>query len=125
MIEHGSMLRRAGHPREARDLFRRAGELAGPAGGVWLARRAGEELAAAGGRRRTRRGAQELTPQEQRIARLAATGASDKDIATHLTVSVRTVRTHLEHVYAKLGVHSRRELMAMGERLEAVLGRRG
>jgi LuxR family transcriptional regulator, maltose regulon positive regulatory protein len=55
-------------------------------------------------------------PQERRIARLAATGASDRDIAAHLVVSVRTVRTHLEHIYTKLGIHSRRELMAMGER---------
>jgi DNA-binding NarL/FixJ family response regulator len=99
--------------------------VAGAAGGTWLARRAAEELAAAGGRNRARRGAEELTPQEARTARLAATGASDKDIAAHLAVSVRTVRTHLEHVYAKLGLHSRRQLMAMGDRLEAVIGRKG
>lgn len=123
LIEHGAMLRRDGRAREARESLKRAGELAESVGAVWLGRRAGEELAAAGGRRRSRRGAQELTPQEQAISRLAATGASDKDIATHLAVSVRTVRTHLEHVYAKLGIHSRRELMAMGERLEALIGR--
>jgi DNA-binding CsgD family transcriptional regulator len=122
MIEHGTMLRREGRPREARDVLRRAGELADAVGGVWLARRAGEELAAAGGRRRLRRGPRELTPQEHRIARLAATGASDRDIATHLVVSVRTVRTHLEHIYAKLGMHSRRELMAMGDGLEELAG---
>ena len=125
LIEYGSMLRRDGNPRDAREMLRSAGEVAEAGGGIWLARRAGEELAAAGGRRRIRRGAQELTPQEQRIARLAATGASDKDIATHLTVSLRTVRTHLEHVFAKLDIHSRRELMAMGERLEDVIGRKG
>jgi DNA-binding CsgD family transcriptional regulator len=116
LIEQGSMLRRDGRPLEAREALRRAAEVAETVGAVWLARRAGEELAAAGGRRRLRRGTQELTPQEQRIARLAATGASDRDIATHLVVSVRTVRTHLEHIYTKLGIHSRRELMAMGER---------
>lgn len=125
LIEHGTMLRRDGRPREARESLRRAGELAESVGATWLARRAGEELGAAGGRRRSRRDAQELTPQEQAIARLTATGASDKDIAAHLSVSVRTVRTHLEHVYAKLGIHSRRELMAMGERLEAFIGRKG
>jgi DNA-binding CsgD family transcriptional regulator len=116
MIEQGSMSRRDGRPLEARESLRRAAEVAESVGGVWLARRAMDELAAAGGRRRLRRGASELTPQEQRIARLAATGASDRDIATHLVVSVRTVRTHLEHIYTKLGIHSRRELMAMGER---------
>lgn len=123
MIEHGTMLRRDGRPLEARGSLRRAGELAESVGATWLARRAGEELAAAGGRRRSRRGAQEFTPQEQAIARLAATGASDKDIAAHLVISVRTVRTHLEHIYAKFGIHSRRELMAMGERLEGLIGR--
>jgi DNA-binding CsgD family transcriptional regulator len=122
MIQHGAMLRRDGRPREARESFRLAGELAQSVGALWLAGRAGEEFAAAGGRRRTRRGAQDLTPQEQRIARLAATGASDKDMATHVGVSVRTVRTHLEHIYAKLDVHSRRDLMAMGERLEVLIG---
>lgn len=116
LIEQGSMLRRDGRPLEARESLRRAAEVAESVGAVWLARRAMDELAAAGGRRRLRRGAQELTPQEERIARLAATGASDRDIATHLVVSVRTVRTHLEHIYTKLGIHSRRELMAMGER---------
>jgi DNA-binding CsgD family transcriptional regulator len=118
MIDHGTVLRHNGRPREARESFRRAGELAESVGAIWLARRAGEELATAGGRRRGRREAQQLTPQERRIARLAATGASNKDIATHLTVSVRTVRAHLEHIYAKVGIHSRRELMTMGEGLE-------
>jgi DNA-binding CsgD family transcriptional regulator len=123
MIEHGSALRRDARPREARDSFRRAAARAEAGGGEWLTRRARDELAAAGGRRRAQRGADELTPQEQRTARLAATGASDKDIAAHLAVSVRTVRTHLDRVYAKLGVHSRRELMTMGDRLETVIGR--
>jgi ATP/maltotriose-dependent transcriptional regulator MalT len=125
LIERGSMLRRDGRPREARESFRTATELAESVGAAWLARRAVEELAAAGGRRRVRRAAHELTPQEQRIARLAATGASDRDIASHVAVSVRTVRTHLEHIYAKLGIHSRRELMAMGDRLEDLTGPKG
>jgi DNA-binding CsgD family transcriptional regulator len=121
-IEHGGMLRRDGRPVEARESLRRAAEVAESVGAVWLARRAAEELAAAGGRRRLRRGALDLTPQEKRIARLAATGASDRDIASHLSVTVRTIRTHLEHIYAKLGIHSRRELMAMGRRLDALTG---
>ena len=114
LIDHGTMLRHDGHPGEARESFRRAAELAETVGAAWLAGRAGEELAAAGGRRRARREPDELTPQEQRVARLAASGASNKDIAAHLSVSVRTVRTHLEHVYIKFGIHSRRELMLRG-----------
>jgi len=125
MIEHGTVLRRHGRPRQGRESFRRAGALAQSGGGEWLARRAGDELAAAGGRRREQRGPNELTPQERRAARLAATGASDKEIAARLAVSVPTVRSHLDHVYAKLGLHSRRELMTMGDRLEAIIGRTG
>jgi len=87
LIEHGNMLRRDGRPREARESLRRAADLAESVGGLWLARRAVDELGAAGGRRRRRRGALELTPQEQRIARLAATGASTRTL--RLTSSCR------------------------------------
>ena len=46
------------------------------------------------------------------MAALAATGASNPQIARQLSVSVSTVETHLERIYAKLGVHSRHELIA-------------
>jgi DNA-binding CsgD family transcriptional regulator len=111
LIDHGTLLRRDGRAAQARDLLRRAAGTAEAAGAIWLARRAGEELSAAGGRRRASRAADALTSQEQRVAKLASTGASTRDIATHLGVSVRTVRTHLEHIYRKLGIHSRRDLM--------------
>ena len=52
-------------------------------------------------------------PQEERVAALAATGATNKQIADQLYLSTSTIETHLEHIYAKLGIHSRRELMAM------------
>ncbi|GAA5163315.1 LuxR family transcriptional regulator [Pseudonocardia eucalypti] len=51
-----------------------------------------------------------LTPAEWEAAQLAAAGWSNKDIATELVVSVRTVENRLQHVYGKLGVKSRREL---------------
>ncbi|GAA4877331.1 LuxR family transcriptional regulator [Kitasatospora terrestris] len=51
-----------------------------------------------------------LTPGEQRCARLAAGGASNRDIAAALTVSVKTVEATLTRVYRKLGVHSRVQL---------------
>lgn len=49
----------------------------------------------------------ELTSREREIASLAAQGNSNKDIADALTVSVRTVETHLQRAYTKLGVTSR------------------
>ncbi|MFD7610738.1 AAA family ATPase [Streptomyces sp. NPDC059828] len=51
-----------------------------------------------------------LTGREHEIALLAARGMFSKDIATELTLSVRTVDNHLQRVYAKLGLTTRREL---------------
>ncbi|GLW55146.1 helix-turn-helix transcriptional regulator [Kitasatospora phosalacinea] len=51
-----------------------------------------------------------LTPAEQRCAQLAATGASNRDIAATLTVSTKTVEATLTRVYRKLGLHSRAQL---------------
>jgi DNA-binding CsgD family transcriptional regulator len=53
-----------------------------------------------------------LTETERRVAELVAAGHSNKEIASELFVTVRTVETHLTHVYAKLGVHSRTELVS-------------
>ena len=53
-----------------------------------------------------------LTSRERDIASLAAQGVSSKDIADQLFLSVRTVNNHLQNVYSKLGVGSRRELAA-------------
>ena len=52
----------------------------------------------------------ELTPSEERIVELAASGLSNKEIARTLVVSVYTVQTHLSRAYAKLGVTSRNQL---------------
>ena len=54
-----------------------------------------------------------LTAREEEVAHLAARGQTNQDIAAHLVVSVRTVETHLAHVYAKLGISSRRSLAEM------------
>ncbi len=51
-----------------------------------------------------------LTPRELEIARLAATGFTDKVIAERLHLSPRTVQNKLYTVYAKLGVTSRTQL---------------
>jgi DNA-binding CsgD family transcriptional regulator len=51
-----------------------------------------------------------LTRRELEIAGLAAAGASSREIAARLVLSVRTVDNHLQNVYSKLGVTSREEL---------------
>ncbi len=52
-----------------------------------------------------------LTPAEQAVARLVATGRSNRQTAAELYVSVKTVEFHLGHIYAKLGIRSRKDLI--------------
>jgi DNA-binding CsgD family transcriptional regulator len=66
------------------------------------------ELARVGARRPRPTG--ELTPAEERVARLAADGLANKEIARVVHVTVKTVEVHLSHAYAKLGVRSRTQL---------------
>jgi DNA-binding CsgD family transcriptional regulator len=64
-----------------------------------------------GERRRPTRGWESLTPTEFDVARLVCEGLPNKDIATRLFVSPRTVQSHLTHIYAKLSVTSRVHLV--------------
>jgi non-specific serine/threonine protein kinase len=50
-----------------------------------------------------------LTTREQEVLLLVSAGRTNKQVAQELFLAPDTVRTHLEHVYAKLGVHSRTE----------------
>ena len=112
LLEHGSLLRRTGRPAAARAPLAEALHLAEQAGAAWLAEQARAELAVAGGRRhRSLAEPERLTAQERRVAELVATGRSNQQIAQQLSVSVNTVETHLKHVFAKLGVRSRLELV--------------
>ena len=54
-----------------------------------------------------------LTPQEQIVATLVCQGLSNREVARHLVLSVKTVGYHLSNVYAKLDVHSRTQLVAV------------
>jgi putative phosphoribosyl transferase len=64
-----------------------------------------------GQRKRATSGWASLTPTERDVVRLVSEGLGNKDIATRLFVSPRTVQTHLTHVYTTLGLSSRVQLV--------------
>jgi DNA-binding CsgD family transcriptional regulator len=114
-LAQGMWLRRARRHTQARDTLRRAAKAFDHLGAKPWADRAEAEFraSAATGGRATERNAP-LSPQEQRVAELAATGATSKQIAAQLTISTRTVDTHLRNLFPKLGVTTR---AALGEAL--------
>jgi DNA-binding CsgD family transcriptional regulator len=64
-----------------------------------------------------RRASADLTPTEERIAQLVATGLTNREVADRAFISAKTVEANLSRVYDKLGVHSRAELgRVMNER---------
>jgi predicted ATPase/DNA-binding CsgD family transcriptional regulator len=86
-------------------------DVADMAGVVAYARRA------RGKRGRPASGWDSLTPTEESVVRLVADGLSNPDIAARLFMSRSTVKTHLSHVYAKLGVTNRTELASFSSSL--------
>jgi DNA-binding NarL/FixJ family response regulator len=52
----------------------------------------------------------QLTPSERRVAELAASGMKNRDVATALFISPKTVEANLARIYRKLGIKSRAEL---------------
>jgi DNA-binding CsgD family transcriptional regulator len=69
-----------------------------------------------GERKRPTSGWASLTPSERDVVRLLSEGLSNKEIATRLFISPRTVQSHLTHVYAKLGLSSRVQLAQQAAR---------
>jgi DNA-binding NarL/FixJ family response regulator len=109
LTDYGAFLTRAGETVRARPLLAEALHIAEGCGADWHAGRARAEWRRAGGRTGTRR-PDELSPQEVSVARLAQAGRSNRQIAQQLHLSVKTVETHLRHVYQKLGIRSRWQL---------------
>jgi DNA-binding CsgD family transcriptional regulator len=111
-LTHGEVLRRSGDRSRARAALSRAQHLFRVAGAQSWFDRVAAELRACGEPGRKAAHAVALTPQEDRVARLAMTGARNREIAHQLTVSEKTVETHLAAVFRKLGIRSRTELAA-------------
>ncbi|WAL69386.1 AAA family ATPase [Amycolatopsis cynarae] len=117
-LHYGEWLRRNRRPLEARPLLATALETFTRIGAAGLAEHARAELRASGVARV--RPSEDpmagLTAQQQHIARLAAQGLRNREIAEKLYLSPRTVGSHLYNVYAKLGVTGRHQLRDLLER---------
>jgi DNA-binding CsgD family transcriptional regulator len=109
---YGEWLRRMNRRVDARAQLRTAYDAFTSMGMDAFAERARHELLATGEkvRKRTVETRDDLTPQERQIAELAQDGLSNAEIGARLFLSRRTIEWHLRHVFAKLGIQSRREL---------------
>jgi DNA-binding CsgD family transcriptional regulator len=112
LVDLGTALRIAGRRVAARKQLEAGYELATQCTSTRLADHAWSELLIAGARPRRKEltGVASLTPSERRIADLAASGSTNREIAQALFVTAKTVETHLGHAYTKLAISSRTEL---------------
>ena len=110
----GQVLRRQRKKNLAATMLRDAFDTFAELGAHVWATRVGAELERADA---PRAGRSDLTPSEMRVARLAATGKSNKDIATALFISPKTVEHNLSSVYRKLAVRTRSELASRASEL--------
>jgi DNA-binding CsgD family transcriptional regulator len=111
-LVYGEWLRRRGRRVDARAQLHTAHDALVAMGVEAFAERARRELLATGEtvRRRTVETSDDLTPQEDHIARLAAEGLTNPEIAARLYLSPRTVEWHLRKVFTKRGLSTRRQL---------------
>ncbi|MFI6743256.1 LuxR family transcriptional regulator [Nonomuraea sp. NPDC050451] len=107
----GELQRRRLQPGEARPEPRRAADLFAGIGATAWQQRAEQELRASGVAVAQRpNAAHGMTAQQLEVARLAASGLSNKEIGERLFLSSRTVSAHLYRIFPKLGITSRAAL---------------
>lgn len=109
-LAYGERLRRDRAMRRARPHLERARERFTALGATPWSDRAEAMLGATAPTRRVGDGAVQLTAQELQIARLAASGLSNREIGAQLFVSPRTVGAHLYRIFPKLGITARAAL---------------
>lgn len=111
-LAYGEWLRRARRRRDAQQQLRAALRVFDGFGALPWAARATRELTMAGDRQAVTGAAPPalLTAQELQVAKLAATGLTNREIAARLLISPRTVGHHLSSVFQKLGLARREEL---------------
>jgi len=107
LLVSGTVERRAKRKREGRETLTKALEIFEGLGATVWADRTRAELARIGGRAPS---SVALTPTEERVAALVATGSTNREVADALFVSVHTVEANLKRIYRKLGIRSRTEL---------------
>jgi DNA-binding CsgD family transcriptional regulator len=114
LLELGVAQHAADQSRAARESLREALELATECAAPGVADRARQALIAAGGRprRAAASGPLALTPTEHRVARIAASGLPNREIAQALFVTEKTIESHLASAYRKLGIRARGQLAA-------------
>jgi DNA-binding CsgD family transcriptional regulator len=118
LIIKGQIERRAKRRAVAKDSLERAVEICDEIGATIWAKRARGELSRLGGRRDP----DELTATEERVAALAASGLTNREIAAAAFMSPKTVEANLSRIYRKLGIRSRAELgLRLAERERAAL----
>ena len=112
LTDYGAALRRAGQRSQARSQLERGLDLAFHCGARRIAGQARAELVAAGAkpRRDAITGRDALTASELRVARLAAEGLTNREIAQALFITGRTAKVHLNRVYRKLEITRRDQL---------------
>lgn len=107
LLVRGRLLRRARRSGDADRCLERAGRVFDDLGAAAWSAQVAQEL---GRSRRRGDDPTALTATERRVAELAAGGATNKEVATALHMSPKTVEVHLTRLYRKLGIRSRAEL---------------
>jgi DNA-binding CsgD family transcriptional regulator len=110
LLVYGRISRRLKQKVQARDVLARARSIFGEAGAPLWVGQTDAELARIGGRPAA---PADLTASERRLAEAVSSGATNREAADQLFLSVSTVEAMLSRVYRKLGVRSRTEMVTI------------